>query len=177
MLIRTILLTIACLLSNMTFASPLEVGQKPSTLKLDGDLGGKVTGESWSSEEIEKYGKVISLFYIDPEEKKLNEPLEAAYEAEHFQREKHQSIAIINMAAAWYPNSMIDSQLRKKQEKFPRTVYVKDVKKTLVGEWGLKDDSVNVAIFAKDGKLLYLKKGAMNPDEISELMKLIRANL
>jgi len=177
MLVRMILLTIACLLSSISFASPLVIGQKPSGLKLNGELGGKVTGEGWSSEEIEKYGKVISLFYIDPEEKKHNEPLEAAYEAEHFPPEKHQCIAIINMAAAWYPNSMIDSQLRKKQEKFPRTVYVKDVKKTLVGEWGLQDDSVNVAIFAKNGTLLYVKKGPMNPNEIRELMNLIRANL
>jgi predicted transcriptional regulator len=171
----------ACLLgivtSSASFAAPLKVGEQPTTLILEGDRGGKVNGESWSSEEIVKTGKIISLFYVDPEEKKLNEPLEAAYDAEHFPPEKHGSIGVINMAAAWYPNSMINSELKKKQEKFPRTVYVKDIKKALVKEWDLKDDSVNVVVFGRDGKPLFVKKGAMSPDEIKQLMGLIRANL
>jgi predicted transcriptional regulator len=67
--------------------------------------------------------------------------------------------------------------LAKKQEKYPRTTYVKDMKKKLVKEWDLKDDSVNLLVFDKTGKVLYAKKGQMSPEEISELMKLIRANL
>jgi predicted transcriptional regulator len=81
------------------------------------------------------------------------------------------------MAAAWYPNSMINSQLKKKQEQFPRTTYVKDIKKTLVKDWELQDDSVNVVIFGRDGKPLFVKRGPMSAGEISDLMTLIRANL
>jgi predicted transcriptional regulator len=165
------------LLASATHAAPLTVGQDPSTVKLDGESGGKVTGEAWSSDEIAKTGKIISLFYADPEEKKLNEPVEAAYDAEQFPKDKHGSIAVINMAAAWYPNSLINSELKKKQEKYPRTVYVKDLNKTLVKEWDLKDDSVNVVIFGRDGKPLYMKKGAMTPAEIKEMMAIIRTNL
>jgi predicted transcriptional regulator len=159
------------------FAGPIIIGQPASTIKLEGATGGKVTGEPWNSDDIAKIGKVVSLFYVDPEEKKHNEPLEEAYEKEHLPPDKHQGIAIINMAAAWYPNSMIDSQLKKKQEKFPRTIYVKDMKKALVREWDLQDDSVNLVVFGKDGKVIFAKKGAMSPDEISGLMKLIRSSL
>ena len=158
-------------------AAPITIGRSASPIKLEGAAGGKVTGEPWNSADIAKMGKVVSLFYVDPEEKKLNEPLEDAYDAEHFPADKHQGIAIINMAAAWYPNSMIDSQLKQKQEKFPRTIYVKDMKKSLVHEWDLQDDSVNIVVFGKDGKALFAKKGKMSPDEISGLMKLIRSNL
>ncbi len=172
------LFTLALLsLGDKGFGAALIVGQPPSLVKIDGEDGGKVSGEPWSSEEIAKLGKVVSVFYIDPEEKKLNEPVEEAYEKEKFPFEKHGSIAIINMAAAWYPNSMISSMLAKKQEKYPRTTYVKDMKKKLVKEWDLKDDSVNLLVFDKTGKVLYAKKGQMSPEEISELMKLIRANL
>jgi predicted transcriptional regulator len=72
---------------------------------------------------------------------------------------------------------MINSQLKKKQEQFPRTTYVKDIKKTLVKEWELKDDSVNVVIFGRDGKPLFVKRGLMSAGEINDLMTLIRANL
>lgn len=165
------------LIATQGFAAPLTVGQPASSVKIEGEDGGKVTGEPWSSEEIVKQGKVISLFYVDPEEKKLNEPVEEAYEKEKFPFEKHGSIAVINMAAAWYPNSMISSMLAKKQEKYPKTTYVKDMKKKLVKEWDLQDDSVNLIVFDKAGKVLYAKKGKMSPEEISELMKLIRTNL
>lgn len=159
------------------YGAPVTVGQPASTIKLEGEAGGRVNGEAWSSDEIPKLGRIISLFYVDPEEKKLNEAVEEAYEKEKFPFEKHGSIAIINMAAAWYPNNVIASMLKSKQEKFPRTTYVKDMNKALVKEWDLKDDSVNLVVFGKDGKVLFLKKGKMSPEEISELMKLIRANL
>jgi uncharacterized protein len=164
------------IMSTMATATPITVGQPASTIKLEGESGAKVTGEPWNSDDIAKIGKVVSLFYVDPEEKKLNEPLENAYEAEHFPADKHQGIAVINMAAAWYPNSLIDSQLKQKQQKFPRTIYVKDMKKALVREWDLKDDSVNLVVFSKDGKVIFTKKGQMTPEEISGLMKLIRSN-
>ena len=171
------LVLLGIFISASAYAAPLSVGQPPSLIKLDGDLGGKISGEAWTSEEIARTGKIISLFYIDPEEKKLNEPLEIAYEKAKLPSDKHGSIAVINMAAAWYPNSMINSQLKKKQEQFPRTTYVKDLKKTLVKEWDLKDDSVNVVIFGRDGKPLFVKRGPMTATEISELMKLIVSNL
>lgn len=158
-------------------ASPLTVGQTAPQIKLDGDLGGRVNGEAWSSAELLTSGKIVSLFYVDPEEKSLNEAVEAAYDKERIPLEKHDSIAVINMAAAWYPNSMINSMLKKKQSEFPSTIYVKDLKKTLVSAWELADDSVNLVVFGKDGKVLFLKKGKMSPDEIPGLMKLIRDNL
>lgn len=172
-----ILAIFLCLASTSSLALPLTIGQTPPETKLAGDLGGRVSGEPWSSAELSKSGKVTSIFYVDPEEKKLNEPIEQAYEKEKFPFEQHASIAIINMAAAWYPNSMISSMLKQKQEKYPRTIYIKDMRKTLVSAWDLQDDSVNLIVFDKAGKVLYVKKGKMSPEETSELIKLIRANL
>lgn len=173
----TMLVAQTFIFSSIVLSAPLSVGEPAVSIKLSGDLGGKVSGDDWDSNEIGKSGKVISLFYVDPEEKKLNEPLEQAYEHAKFPPDKHGSIAVINMAAAWYPNSMINSQLKKKQQQFPRTTYVKDLKKTLVKEWGLKDDSVNVVIFGRDGRPLFIKRGAMTVSEAEELMRLIRSNL
>lgn len=163
--------------STRSYAEPgLEVGRKPMKTTLTGPDGSRITGEAWSSVELVG-SKITSFFYIDPEERKLNEPVEAAYKAADFPREKHQSIAVLNMAAAWYPNSVLNSQLEKKQQEFPHTIYLKDFKKVLVNSWQLKDDSVNVVIFDRDSTLLYLKKGVMAEKDIADALQLIRSKL
>ena len=156
-------------------AGELVVAATAPLLKLEGKQGGRVTGEAWSSEEIK--GKVFSVFYVDPEEKSLNAPIEAAYKKEDFPADKHQGIAVINLAAAWYPDSIIDSMLKDKQKEFPRTIYVRDVNKEVVKTWNLKDDSVNLVIFNKEGKILYIKKGQIPEAEIPQVMKIVRDNL
>lgn len=174
---RLVLLAILCtyLAHASAQAAELAVGQTPTPVKLEGELGGRISGEPWSSDELK--GEVFTLFYIDPEEKAANEPLEAAFKKEKIPKDHHKSVAIINMAAAWYPNSMIADTLAKKQKEFPDTVYVKDFKKILVSSWGLKDDSVNVVVFGKDGKVIYLKRGPSTDTEFPTIMKTIRAAL
>jgi len=86
-------------------------------------------------------------------------------------------VAIINMAATWLPNFAIASSLESKQKKYPNTIYVKDLKKVLVSGWGMGDDSYNVLILSKQGKILFYKKGTLNQDEINLAIKLINENL
>ena len=44
----------------------LPIGEIPPKVVLKGDLGGKLDGTQWSSEELVS-GKVIVLFYVDPD--------------------------------------------------------------------------------------------------------------
>jgi hypothetical protein len=74
---------------------------------------------------------------------------------EKFSTEKTGSVVVVNMAASWLPDVMINKKLKIKQEEYKTTVYVKDFKKTLVEKWGLSDDSSNIMLFGKDGKVLY----------------------
>jgi predicted transcriptional regulator len=68
---------------------------------------------------------------------------------------------------------IIEELLKRKQKKFPRAVYVKDKKKVLVEKWGLADDSYDVLIFDRKGKLLYSKSGKMSPAEIEKAVAMI----
>lgn len=175
-IIRIILLSLGFIASFRCSGADLEIGQIATKFKLSGDSGARTTGEPWSSDEL-LGTKITSFFYIDPEERAKNEPLEAAYKKADFPRDKHQSVAVLNMAAAWYPNSILNSQLEKKQKEFPHTVYLKDFKKVFVSGWGLKDDSVNLVIFDKDSKVLYLKKGPLSDKEIEDALALIRSKI
>jgi predicted transcriptional regulator len=142
---------------------------------LDKEDGGRIDGTAWSSEELKD--KVYVIFYVDPDEKDLNEHVADLIKKQNFPTDKMTSIGIINMAATWLPNFAIASSLKEKQNKFPHTIYVKDFKKVLVKEWGLKDDSSNVLVFNKSGQVLIKILGKATPEEVEKVITLIRSNL
>ena len=156
-------------------AVALELGKVPSGIVLDGDNGGKTDGSAWNSSMLK--GKVHILFYVDPDERKLNEPLTKALKKRHFDRKKYASVAMINLAATWLPNAILESKLKAKQKEFPDTIYVKDKKKVLVNKWDLADDNSDILVFDKSGKLIYKKFGKLSAEEIKEVLALIEKNL
>ena len=54
----------------------LPIGEIPPKVVLKGDLGGRLDGTQWSSEELVSE-KVIVLFYVDPDESELNNHVSA----------------------------------------------------------------------------------------------------
>ncbi len=157
--------------------SALTLGETPKPITIEGDNGGVVRDASaWNSTALKD--KVHVLFYVDPDEKDTNEHYSAALKAKEYSKKgAFGSIAIINLAATWKPNFVIESLLKSKQEEFPNTIYVKDKTKVLVKEWGVADDASNILIFSKDGRLLFYKSGAMSDVDIHESFKIIEKNL
>lgn len=168
------LLVLVCLLSQSAWAG-LEIGQIPERVELKNEFGGHLDGSRWSSDELR--GKVHIIFYVDPDEKDLNNEASEALLKENFPLEKYQSYAIINMAATWLPNFAISSSLKEKQKQYPNTIYLRDYKKVLVAEWGISDNNSDVLVLDKQGKLIFWKDGQLNSEDIRELIKLIRDHL
>ncbi|PHQ64640.1 MAG: transcriptional regulator [Sulfurimonas sp.] len=172
MKIKTILLSILLALN----LSAITIGEIPKNVTIDGDNGGLVVdGTAWDSSSIKD--KAIVLFYVDPDEKDTNSHFSKALKEKKYNAQKFGSIAIINLAATWKPNFIIESILESKQEEFPRTIYVKDKNSVLVNEWEVKDDASNVLLFSKSGELLFYKSGAMSEEDIKRALKLIEENL
>ena len=154
----------------------LPIGEIPPKVVLKDDLGGRLDGTQWSSEELVS-GKVIVLFYVDPDESELNNHVSDALKAENYPKEKYGSIGMANMAATWLPNFAINMKLKSKQEQYKSTVYVKDLEKTLVKKWGLSDDNSDVAVFGKDGRVLYSVDGKFTDAQVKEIVKVVWDNL
>jgi len=153
----------------------IELGNVPSAVTISGNNGGKLDGAEWKSSMLK--GKIYILFYVDPDKKDLNNDLANALTAKKFSRSSVNSIAIINLAATWLPNTLIESTLVEKQKEFPNTLYVKDKNKILVKKWRLEDDNSDILIFDKKGKLIYKKFGKLSTKEIEKVIKLIENNL
>ena len=156
-------------------ALAIDVGQVPSMVTISGENGGKTDGSIWSSSSLK--GKVSIVFYVDPDKKDVNENLTKALKKQHFDRSKYASTAIVNLAATWMPNALIESKLSSKQKEFPDTTYVKDKKKVLVKKWGLADDNSDILLFDKNGVLIYKKFGKLSDKEIASVLALIEKNL
>ncbi len=154
----------------------LPIGEIPPKVVLKGDLGGRIDGTQWSSEELVSE-KVIVLFYVDPDESELNNHVSDALKAENYPKEKYGSIGMANMAATWLPNFAINMKLKSKQEKHKETVYVKDLDKTLVKKWGLSDDNSDVIVFGKDGRVLYSVDGKFTDAQVKDIVKVVWDNL
>ena len=90
----------------MVFLSiPVQSTEILPLITLEKDLGGRLDGASWNSSEIS--GKTYVLFYVEPDEKNLNEHVADLINKENFSPVGYGSIGIINMAATWLPNFAI----------------------------------------------------------------------
>jgi len=173
---RIIAIKIILILVPTMLLAELPIGEIPPKIVLKGDLGGRIDGTQWSSEELVSE-KVIVLFYVDPDESELNNHVSDALKAENYPKEKYGSIGMANMAATWLPNFAINMKLKSKQEKHKETVYVKDLDKTLVKKWGLSDDNSVVVVFGKDGRVLYSVDGKFTDAQVKEIVKVVWDNL
>jgi len=163
-----------CLMIQPAWAG-IEMGQVPKEVVLKGDLGGRLDGSPWSSKELQ--GKVHVLFYVDPDERDLNNDTSEALKKEKFPREKYQSFGITNMDATWLPNFVISSALEEKQKRYPTAIMIRDYDKVLVKEWGISDDNSDILAFDKEGRLIFRKDGKLNAEDIQKLIQTIRANI
>ena len=165
---------LASLIAANLFA--LSIGEKPQSVTLQGENGGYVKdGSPWRSEMIKD--KVYVMFYVDPDEKDKNERVAEALKARHFDRSKYGSIAIVNMAATWKPNFIIQKLLESKQKKYKDTIYVMDKNKVLVDKWGVADDNSDILLFDKNGKVLFYKAGRLSDEDIAKLIHIIEVKI
>jgi len=155
----------------------LTIGEKPKEATIEKENGGYVKdGSAWNSNSIKE--KVYVMFYVDPDEKDANEAFSQALKKKEYRKKgAYSSIAIVNLAATWKPNFVIESILKGKQKEFPDTIYVKDKNKVLVKEWNLADDSSDIIIFDKNGKVLFYKAGKMSKDDMQKAFTIIEENL
>lgn len=173
---RTLSVLMIFLLAALPLSAELPLGKIPPKIVLEGDLGGRLDGTAWNSEELVS-GKVMVLFYVDPDEADLNNHVSDALKAENFPLDKYGSVGVANMGATWLPNFAINIKLKSKQEKHKSTIYVKDLEKTFVKKWGLTDDDSDIILFGKDGKVLFSYDGKFSDAQVKEIIQAVKDNL
>lgn len=148
-------------------------GKKLPNMILEGDDGGKLNGDKWTLEETLKEKKVTVIFYVDPDERDKNEDISERFDKRKFPEDKVQFLGMINYEATWAPNFVLSSALKKKQKKYPKTLYLRDYNKVGVKSWKVKDDENDVIVLDQEGTVVFHKFGYINQEEGDKLLKLI----
>jgi len=154
----------------------LEIGEIVPTLLLEGNNGGQIKNNMpWNSDSLR--GKITAIFYVDPDEKDMNSKFSKIIDKKNYNQELFLKVAIINLAATWKPNFVIEKLLASHLKDFPNNLYLKDKKSVLVNKWHLKDDSSDVLLVSKEGKLLFYKDSKMSDKDIDDALKIIEREL
>ncbi len=154
----------------------LPVGETLPPLTLSASHGGYVSdGKPWSSESMR--GRLNFVVYVDPDDKDLNNALAERLKAENLPSDILSSVALINLAASWKPDSLIMSALRDKQKDYPSTTYVYDKDKSVAGRWQLPPEGYHVLLIDKEGRLLFEKNGQFNKQEIENFLSLVKTEV
>jgi predicted transcriptional regulator len=170
---RIVTIGLMSLVASLTFA--VTVGEKLPTVELSGKMGGKTDGTSFSTTNM--IGKLAAVFYVDPDEKKVNHEFEQLLKTQTFSREFYQPYAIINVSASKLPGFLVSKALKGKQKKFPDTIYVKDNKKTFIKSWGLTDNSYDVVIADSKGIVVFAQSGKLSKEDMDKAIKIITKNI
>ena len=164
----SILKSITIIMSLALFAyQPVLNATELSTITISGKDGSKTNGESWNSSKLQ--GKVTAIFYIDPDKKNINKKMQEGLKALQLDRKYFQSVAIIDLASTWIPNSMINKVISKKQKKYPHTTYILDKKNFFNKNWGLPKDSYYVMVTNPEKKVVYAFQGKLDDKESNKL--------
>jgi len=158
-------------LSSTFICYALNVGEFPSDIILDKANGGSSQGEAWYSKSLK--GKVHTLLYMDPDKSDDSKLLLDALNKLKYKKGDYSTVAIVNLAATWIPNMVLESKLKKKQKELNNMEYVFDKKKYLVKKWHLKDDTSNVLVLDKQGRVIYIKSGKLMKQDVIEILKKI----
>jgi uncharacterized protein len=170
---KTFLISLFVLIFGIStaLAGELKVGDKAINFTLKDPKG-----KEYSLNSPEFAGKVISILYVDPDEKDMNVHVEDALKtAPGLKRDiSYKGLGIADCKSApLKPDMLIRSIVKSKQEK-TGAIILMDYDWTLVNLWGLKKHSSNVILLDKNRICRYIYKGKMSAAELAKLISLIK---
>ncbi len=153
----------------------VNVGDTLPHVTLEKENGGMSHDKPWYSNSLK--GKVHVLLYMDPDKRTESQALLDALNVLEVDSQKYSTVAIVNLAATWMPDAILEGLLSKKEKELKNTSFVFDKKKYLVKKWKMKDDASNVFIVDKNLRVIYRKIGKLSSKEIEKIIALIHQNI
>ena len=135
--------------------------------------GGNLDKTDFDYHEAVK-GRIAVLFYVNPSKRNLNNEASEAIKKENFDIKHFASLAIIDKKSSWLPKYLIMSSLKKKQKKYPRTIYLMDVDRNMHEILDFEPRGNDVFIFDSKGNEIYRHLGKLDAEDILELVSTLK---
>jgi predicted transcriptional regulator len=146
----------------------VNIGDALPQVTLEKENGGVSNEKAWHSSDLK--GKAHLLLYMDPDKRKETQALLDALNRLEVDSKAYSTVAIVNLAATWMPDAILEGLLSKKQKELKNTSFVFDKKKYLVKKWKMKDDASNVLILDRTSKVIYKKVGKVLAKDIDNIL-------
>jgi uncharacterized protein len=168
-ILAAVMILLLCSVLNV-FAAELKVGDKAPDFSLKDSKG-----KAYSLASPEFLGKVMSIFYVDPDEKDLNAHVEdALLKDPGLERNvRYKGLGITNLKASKKPNFLIKEVIKNKQEKTGAVILL-DYDFTILNLWGLKNDTSSLVILDKERICRYVYNGKLPSAEVAKVLKIIK---
>ena len=151
-------------------AAELKVGDKAPDFTLKDS-----TGKDYTMETPPYKGKVISVFYVDPDEKDLNLHVEDALLTDPgLEREKtYKGLGIADLKSTILPNFIIKAIVKGKQKKTGAIVLL-DYDWKVLSLWGMAKDSSTVVVLDKERICRYIYRGKIPAEDVPKIIQIIK---
>ncbi|WP_282177581.1 YtfJ family protein [Vibrio nereis] len=134
--------------------------------------------QKWSSQNLQGKVRVIHAIAGRSSAKEMNAQLMAAITAAKFPEKSYQTTSIINQDdAIWGTGSFVKSSAEDSKKEFPWSSMVLDENGKIAQTWALKPESSAIIVQDKEGKVLFVKEGALTESEVKQVLGLIAANI
>lgn len=180
---KTLLALIVACSPTLALAHNLTVGETlpAATIDQHGEIliqQDKPTYHRWKTADMLGKVRVIQAIAGRSAAKEMNAPLMAALTAAEFSGEKYQTTTIINQDdAMWGTGSLVQSSAEDSKAEFPWSSIVLDENGVVAQGWQLQEESSAIIVQDKQGKILFVKEGALSQADIGQVLSLIKQSL
>ncbi|WP_440885604.1 YtfJ family protein [Vibrio campbellii] len=180
---KTLLPFFLALAPGLALAHNLSVGESVPAAKVDtyGEIvlqGEGVAYQPWTTQQMLGKVRVIHAIAGRSSSKAMNAPLMTALTEAKFPEDAYQTTTIINQDdAVWGTGSFVKSSAQDSKQEFPWSSMVLDENGVVANSWALQEESSAIIVQDKQGKILFIKEGALSTDEINQVLGLIKQNI
>ncbi len=156
--------------ASVAWADELKIGEMAPNFSLQ-DYSGKV----YTLDSQEFQGRVISIFYNDPDKKTWNRHVEDALLKDDGldRKNNYTSLCITNLKASKLPDLIIKRVIKSRQEKTGSLILL-DSDYNIIKAWGLKNYSSDIVVLDKEKICRYVYNGKLPPEEVEKLISVIK---
>lgn len=128
----------------------------------------------WSSARFAGKVRVVQYIAGRRSAKKQNSPLIKAIKAARFPGDRFQPTTIVNTADELFGSGFIvRAKIAKNQRRYPWAQFVIDCQGAGAKSWRLQEQSSTIIVLDKQGRVRWVKDGALTPQEVAQVMSLI----
>lgn len=138
----------------------------------------EISYQPWQSQMLT--GKVFLIQHIAgrTSAKELNAPMIEAVKAAKLPADNYQTVTIVNANdAIWGTSGFVKSSAEDTKREFPWSGMVLDAKGMARNAWDLTPENSAIILLDKEGKVLFVKEGLLDANDINKVMGLIQSHI